>query len=250
MKAFLLAAGEGRRLRPLTRTVPKCLVPIHGTPLLAIWLRLFEAHGVTDVLVNVHHLHEQVTAFLRTHQTGVSVHTVYEPRLLGSAGTVIANRAFVDDAEYFFVVYADNLTTVHLRDLAAFHRSRCEPLTMGIVETAEPREKGIVVVGAGGSVVKFEEKPARPRSRTANAGIYAAGHGLFPYLEESLASRRALDFGYDVVPRMVPNVAAYPIEDFLMDIGTPEAYARAQRLWPGLPCAPAVSSLSVGSERR
>lgn len=250
MKAFLLAAGEGRRLRPLTRTVPKCLVPIHGTPLLAIWLRLLEAHGVTDVLVNVHHLHEQVTAFLRTHETGVSVHTVYEPRLLGSAGTVVTHRAFVDDAECFFIVYADNLTTVHLRDLARFHRSRREPLTMGIVETAEPREKGIVVVGTGGRVVTFEEKPARPLSRMANAGIYAAGQGLFPYLEESFAGRHAMDFGYDVVPRLVPNVAAYPIEDFLMDIGTPDAYARAQRLWPGLPAAPLMSRPSVGSDRR
>ena len=64
MKAFLLAAGEGRRLRPLTDSIPKCLVPVAGTPLIGLWLRLLELHGVSDVLINVHHFHEQVVDFL------------------------------------------------------------------------------------------------------------------------------------------------------------------------------------------
>lgn len=235
MKAFLLAAGEGRRLRPLTDSVPKCLVPVHGTPLLAIWLRLFEENGVTEVLVNAHHLHEQVVAFLRSHPTDVTVHVVHEPRLLGSAGTVWANRAFVNGEPYFLIAYADNLTTLSLRSLARFHRIGGQPLTMGIVETDAPSEKGIAVVGPGDRVVEFAEKPARPKSRMANAGIYAANQSLFAYLRDCVPGPGGLDFGYDVVPRMVPNVTAYPIGDFLMDIGTMENYARAQELWPGLP---------------
>ena len=233
MKAFLLAAGEGRRLRPLTDSLPKCLVPIRGTPLLAIWLRLLEAHGITDVLVNVHHFHERITDFLSSCQTPVVVKTVHEPRLLGSAGTVLANRDFVATEESFLVLYADNLTAVDLRKMIAFHSGRSEALTLGVTPTDRPTEKGTVVIGSHGQVIEFAEKAAQPRSNLANAGIYVANQAVFEYLPRSLPAAGVLDFGYDVLPRMVPHVAAYRIDEFLMDIGTPEAYARAQEVWPG-----------------
>jgi mannose-1-phosphate guanylyltransferase len=233
VKAFLLAAGEGRRLRPLTNSLPKCLVPVQGTPLLAIWLRLLELHGITDVLVNVHHFHEQVTAFLDSHETRVAVRTVHESRLLGSAGTVLANRDFVAGDDHFLIAYADNLTNVDLRKMIRFHQTRPEPLTVGITPTDRPTEKGTVVMGMHGQIVEFEEKSPAPRTNLANAGIYVTTQELFDYLPPSMPMA-ALDFGYDVLPRMVPNIAAYRIEEFLMDIGTPEAYARAQEIWPGL----------------
>jgi len=77
MRAFLLAAGEGRRLRPLTDTTPKCLVPINGKPLLALWLELCRKHRITEILINLHHLHEKVLAFLNAREFGVNVTTVY-----------------------------------------------------------------------------------------------------------------------------------------------------------------------------
>ncbi|MCR4286945.1 MAG: sugar phosphate nucleotidyltransferase, partial [Deltaproteobacteria bacterium] len=92
MKAFILAAGRGERLRPLTDTVPKCLVPVCGEPLLKIWLEICERSGVTDVLINLHHLPEMVEGFLRNADTRVRVTTVFEEELLGSAGTLRKNR--------------------------------------------------------------------------------------------------------------------------------------------------------------
>jgi mannose-1-phosphate guanylyltransferase len=233
LKAFLLAAGEGRRLRPLTDSIPKCLVPVRGTPLLGIWLRLLEIHGVTGVLVNLHHFHERVTEFLDSWQTPLMVRTVHEPRLLGSAGTVLANRDFVAGDTSFLVVYADNLTTIDLRKLISFHDQRPESLTLGVYPTDKPREKGTVVLGSNGEVLAFEEKAAAPRSNLANAGIYVANQDLFDYMPATVPAEGVLDFGYDVLPRMVPNLAAYRIDEFLMDIGTPEAYERAQQAWPG-----------------
>ena len=234
MKAFLLAAGEGRRLRPLTSSIPKCLVPIKGTPLLGIWLQLLEAHGITSVLVNLHHFHEQVLDFLRAWPTSIAVRTVYEPQLLGSAGTVAANRAFVDGDRTFLVLYADNLTAVDLTRFVRFHERRAEPLTIGVVPTDRPREKGTVVIGSDAQVIDFAEKSPEPRSNLANAGIYAANQELFDHLPAAPAPGAALDFGHDVLPRMVPHVAACRIDEFLMDIGTPEAYERAQQIWPGI----------------
>jgi mannose-1-phosphate guanylyltransferase len=241
VKAFLLAAGEGRRLRPLTDSLPKCLVPVAGTPLIGLWLRLLELHGVSDVLINVHHHHEQVMDFLTSFPSTVAVHTVHEPRLLGSAGTVLTNRRFVEGEESFLVMYGDVLTTVDLTAITRFHAQRREALTIGITPTDKPKEKGTVIVGTHGEVMAFEEKAAEPRSNLANAGVYVARQRLFDYLPPSTPHSGVLDFGHDILPRMIPDIAAYEIGEFLMDIGTPDMYARAQRIWPGLP-APTYAS--------
>ena len=103
MKAFLLAAGVGSRLRPMTDTIPKCLVPIGGQPLLDIWLDAFDRAGVDEVLVNLHHLPDVVRRRLAAHKGTPAVHMVYEPELLGSAGTLAANRQWVDGEDLFLV---------------------------------------------------------------------------------------------------------------------------------------------------
>src|SRR5690348_14142767 len=120
MKAIILAAGLGTRLRPLTLTTPKCLVPIAGVPLLELWLRECERIGVEGVLVNTHHLAERVQEFVAARR-GIPVTLSHEPALLGSAGTIAANWNFVSADESFLVIYADNLTTFSLSELTAFH---------------------------------------------------------------------------------------------------------------------------------
>lgn len=231
MKAFLLAAGEGRRLRPLTDHVPKCLVPIAGTPLLGIWLQLLESQGFTEVLVNTHHLAGEVETFLQSWPTSMRVVTAHEARLLGSAGTVLANRHFVTGEPHFLVIYADNLSTLDMRKMVRFHEQRGAALTMGVVPTDRPQEKGTVVLDEQGRVLAFEEKVARPRSNLSNAGVYVATTEVLDNLA-AVPPADVLDFGYHVLPRMVPRMAAYPVREFMMDVGTPEAYAHAQVAWP------------------
>lgn len=233
MKAFLLAAGEGRRLRPLTDRVPKCLVPIAGAPLLGIWLRLLEAHGVTAALVNTHYRAAEVDTFVASWPTTMSVVTAFEPVLLGSAGTVLANREFIAGDEHFLIIYADNLSNLDVGRMTRYHAGRSEPLTVGIVPTDRPREKGTVVVDAAGRIVSFEEKAERPRSNLSNAGVYVASATLFDDLR-ALAVPGGFDFGHHVLPRLVPRLAAYPIHEFMMDVGTHDAYARAQLEWPAV----------------
>jgi mannose-1-phosphate guanylyltransferase len=231
MKAFLLAAGEGRRLRPLTDTVPKCLVPIGGTPLLAIWLTMLERGGVSEVLVNLHYAHDRVRAFLDGWRSPLRVRTTYEPALLGSAGTVLANREFVRGEDSFLVAYADNLTTLDLERMAAFHDATTTALTLGVSPTDRPSQKGTVVLDERGRVVLFEEKAPQPRSNLANAGVYLARQRTFDYFPPAMPASGVLDFGFDVLPRMVPDLTAYQVEELLIDIGTLEDYARAQELW-------------------
>ena len=227
MKAFLLAAGEGTRLRPLTETTPKCLVPICGRPLLAYWFDLFRRYGVEEVTINTHHLVDQVRAYLRSVE-GVSVFVTFEPELLGSAGTIYANRDFVKGEDAFFILYADNLTNANLNALEGFHRSHPGIATMGLFETSVPHQCGIVALDAEGRIVDFVEKPKHPKSHLANAGIFVAGPALFDFLSD----RTPLDLGHDVLPRLIGRMYGVRIREYLLDIGTWENYRRAQEEWP------------------
>lgn len=230
MKAFLLAAGYGTRLRPITDTVPKCMVPIHGRPLLGWWFDLLRFHGVTDVLVNTHYLprpvHDYIDRYNRQ-ETGMKAYPFYEETLLGSGGTVRANRYFIGGDENFFICYADNLTNLDLSGLLHAHRSGGGLLTMALFHTKTPRQCGIAEMGEERRIIAFEEKPEDPKSDLANAGVYVAKRELF----DVFPTTTPLDFGKDVLPLLAGLMFGYEISDYLIDVGTPENYRRAEEEW-------------------
>ena len=231
MKAFLLAAGLGTRLRPLTETTPKCLIPIKGKPLMAWWLELFAKHGVTEVLVNTHYLADSVRSFISEWNSSNGVPAVkefYEETLLGSGGTVAANRDFIGDDEDFLICYADNLTDVNLTAFQEFHKTHDGVLSMALFHAGRPRECGIAALDENGRIVEFEEKPAQPKSDLANAGLYIARRRLFDYLPQR---NGLLDFGRDVLPKLVGEMYGWQAEGYLLDIGTIENYEKANKEW-------------------
>jgi mannose-1-phosphate guanylyltransferase len=230
MKAFLLAAGNGTRLRPLTDSVPKCLLPIQGVPLLEIWLSNCKAAGITDVLVNTHTHAEAIRQFAAEQKTGVRMHIVEEPELVGSAGTLAENREFVAGEESFFILYADVLTNVDLQRMLAFHTQKRLPATLGIYQVPDPTRCGIVTVDKNAVISNFIEKPMHPASNWAFAGVMVAGRALFDFVPD----RRPADLGFDVLPKLVGKMAAYPIAEYLLDIGTIANCDHAQQSWPGL----------------
>ena len=230
MKAFLLAAGEGTRLRPLTNNTPKCLVPIKGTPLLGIWLGWCAFYGIDQVLVNSHAHSERVQEFLDGYQGPVQVTLTYEPELLGSAGTLFRNQDFVAGEREFAVLYADVLTSCRFDRLLEFHRMRQAPVTVGTYRVPNPKQCGIIAADETGRVVEFVEKPQSPKSDTAFSGILIGGSALVRCLPEDVPS----DIGFDVLPRLAGDMFAFPISEYLLDIGTLEKYERAQREWHGI----------------
>src|SRR4051794_15058763 len=159
MRAFLLAAGLGTRLRPITDTLPKCLVEVGGRPMLDIWLDALAAAGVEEVLVNTHHLAGLVEAHVAARSAPPLVRLSHEPVLLGSAGTLRANQEFVAGEEAFLAVNADNLTDVDLRVLVDAHGASGAVATIAVFRAPEPSACGIVEV-AGDRMVGFVEKPA------------------------------------------------------------------------------------------
>jgi mannose-1-phosphate guanylyltransferase len=230
MKAFLLAAGHGTRLRPITNTLPKCLVPIRGTPLLSIWLQLCKQFGIDEVLINIHAHASAVREFLGQHANGVRARVVEEPQLLGSAGTLRANQDWVSREDLFWVFYADVLCRPDLASMLQLHHDRNPAATLGVYEVPDPSRCGIVAADANGVIQHFVEKPAVPQGNLAFAGVMIGTPGIL----DLIPSEMPADIGFHVLPRLVGHMLAFPIRDYLIDIGTMENYQTAQRTWPGL----------------
>jgi mannose-1-phosphate guanylyltransferase len=230
MKAFILAAGNGTRLQPLTSTIPKCLLPIQGVPLLSVWLENCRTVGISDVLVNAHAHRQAVRKFAEQQKSGVRIHVVEERQLLGSAGTLAANRDFVAAEESFFVLYGDVLTNIDLRRMLEFHLQKQLPATLGIYQVPDPTQCGIVTVDENSTIQSFVEKPERPAGNWAFSGVMIAGQQIFDLLPDF----RPADIGFHLLPKLVGRMAAYPITEYLLDIGTIANYEAAQESWPGL----------------
>ena len=230
MKAFLLAAGHGERLRPLTDKIPKCLLPIRGVPLLQIWLQNCARYGIREVLVNVHAHAQLIREFLSMCDGNSDIHVVEEAELLGSAGTILKNRDWIDPDEYFWVFYADVLCRLDFAEMLRLHESRRPAATIGVYRVPDPGRCGIVEATQDGTVVNFVEKPSRPRSNFAFSGVLLGTRSLL----DAIPRKHPVDLGFDVLPRLTGKMVAYPISSYVLDIGTKENYQLAQSTWPGL----------------
>lgn len=228
MKAFLLAAGVGSRLRPITDTVPKCMVEIDGRPLLEIWLESFSRASVDEVLVNLHHLPHVVWQYLAGRSGPPAVRTVFEAELLGSAGTLVANRRWIDGEDFFLACNADNLTDFDLLELIEAHSRGGEAATLTVFHSENPSAGGVIELNDAGRVISFTEKPAHPVSDLVNAGMYAFSSRLLDEITEA----PPVDIGHQLLPRLVHRARAMLVTGYFRDIGTPDAYHRARKEWP------------------
>jgi mannose-1-phosphate guanylyltransferase len=227
MKAFLLAAGLGTRLRPITDSTPKCLLTVGGRPMLDIWLDALAKAGVSEVLLNAHHLADQVKVHLAGRVEAPAVHLVVEPELLGSAGTLRANRDFVVGEDMFLAINADNLTDFDLGVLIDAHRAGGAIATLSLFRAPDPTQVGVVEVNAG-MVVGFEEKPAHPRGDLANAGMYA----FAPTVIDEITGPDPRDIGFHLLPGLIGRARAVALNgSYFIDIGTSDALRRARDDW-------------------
>ena len=173
MRAILLAAGLGTRLRPLTDTTPKCLVPINGKPLLDIWCESLLSAGVTRLLINLHYKSELVQQHISKSKFAKSVETIFEPQLLGTAGTLISNKKFFDDQDGI-LLHADNYCEADIKQLISAHTNRpsiCD-LTMLAFRTQTPHTCGILEVDEQNILKQMYEKSHDDHGNLANAAFY------------------------------------------------------------------------------
>jgi mannose-1-phosphate guanylyltransferase len=226
MRALLLAAGVGRRLLPITATTPKCLVMINGRPLLDYWLKLLFGAGIERVLINTHWLAGQVDAYVKASRWASRIDLVHEGELLGTGGTVLANRQWFQ-GRLFMLAHADNLTDFDVGGLIAAHRTRPPGhlMTMLGFRTDNPRSCGILKLDDRGTVVAFHEKVVDPPGNLANGAVYV----FEPEVIDAIATigRPAVDLSTEIIPHFTGRILCVETNGYHRDIGTPENLRRA-----------------------
>jgi mannose-1-phosphate guanylyltransferase len=198
--------------------------------MLQIWMRVCRDAGIDEVMVNLHVHADIVRGWLTNERNHIQVRLAEEPTLLGSAGTLMANRDWVADEPCFWILYADVLTNANLSHMLEFHRSRQPVATLGLYQVPDPSRCGVVTFDEQMVIREFVEKPAHPKSRWAFSGVMIGTQELL----DQVAPRYPVDLGFDVLPRLTGRMLAYPISDYVLDIGTLENYQAAQTSWPGL----------------
>ncbi|NLP43239.1 MAG: NDP-sugar synthase [Peptococcaceae bacterium] len=226
MKAMILAAGMGTRLRPLTDPVPKPMVPILNTPVMGYSLKLLQKHGIKDVIANTHYSPYYITDFFQDGaEFGVKLQYSYEKELLGTAGGVKNNRDFLD--ETFFVLSGDALTDIDLTAMYEFHRSQKALATIALKPVKDVSNYGVVVTDEYSRIRSFQEKPKKKEalSNVVNTGIYLFEPEIFDYIPDGF-----YDFGRDLFPKLLEldvNFYGFVTDDYWSDIGTLKVYHRA-----------------------
>ena len=229
LRALLLAGGLGTRLKPLTNTIPKCLVDIGGKPLLGRWLDTLENLGCESVLINTHYLANQVCEFLESSRTyNMEIQTTHEETLLGTCGTLLKNRNFFRETS--LLIHADNATSDDLTELVKMHKSKPSSclLTMLTFATNKPAQCGIVELDENNVVIRFHEKVSSPPGNRANGAIYIFDEALFKALDGLHTPLK--DFSTDALPHLLGKIYTYHTTKLFLDIGTPSNLKKARLL--------------------
>ena len=222
LKALLLCAGMGSRLKPITNKKPKCLVEIRGQVLLGIWLKELERIGVQEVLINTHHLADQVNLFVNKWKSkSLKIFTIYEKNLLGTAGTLISNKKFFEDSTCLFL-HADNFTEYDMNLLLEAHKNRGKEciLTMLTFKSSEPENCGVVEINDNSIVVGFHEKVKNPPTNIANGAIFVFESEFINKLNYLIP--KPFDFSKDVIPQFLGKIQSCYTSAVFIDIGTPK----------------------------
>lgn len=231
MKAILLAAGFGSRLAPLTDSIPKCLVPIHGKPLLGIWIDKLIGLGVTEILINTHYLSNQVCAYIESHPYKKHITLVHETNLLGTAGTLVSNQDFWKD-HTCFVIHADNYCGSDLSGMLRAHHCRMSHAlaTLLLFETQQPESCGIVRLDQHNFICEFYEKQPAKYGNLASGALFIFSPAVYARFFSTLKLNTFYELSIDIIPKMLGQIQGWKVDSFYLDIGTPENYELAQSI--------------------
>lgn len=229
MKGMIMAAGVGTRLYPLTKDVPKPMVPIAGKPLMEHIINLLRNHGITQLVANLHYLPDEIQNYFgEGSEFGVNLKYTFEPDLMGTAGGVKNNQDFLDDT--FIVVSGDALTDINLGAFMRFHKEKGAIATIALKPMEEVERFGVVITNAEGRIINFQEKPQKEEalSNLVNTGIYIFEPEIFNHIPPG----EFYDFGKNLFPRLALEGASfcgYITEDYWCDVGSLESYSQAQK---------------------
>ena len=229
MKAVVMAGGEGTRLRPLTSSRPKPLVPVLNKPIAQHIIEHLKAAGITEIVVTLYYLAEEIQKYFGDgSELGVNLIYSIEDSPLGTAGSVKKAEEYLDD-DTFIIVSGDALTDIDIPKALAFHRQNRSEATLILQHVPNPLEFGVVMTEADGQIKRFLEKPSWGEvfSDTVNTGMYIIEPSVFRLMEPN----KSYDWSQDIFPRMLEeqrSLYGYVMGEYWTDVGSLDQYRQAQ----------------------
>lgn len=218
MQAIIMAGGRGSRLMPLTKDLPKPLVPILDKPILHYTIERLKEIGVTDIIMTLGYLGKKIEqAFGDGKDYGVRLRYVYEVQPLGTAGGVKNVGSLIRDD--FLVLSGDAFTDMDLEALIRFHNSHRGIATIASTRVPNPENFGNIFKSPKGLITAFEEKPIAPKTNLVNTGIYVFDRKILKYIPGGFQ-----DFSRDIFPKLLGKLYTYETECFWSDVGTLPSY--------------------------
>ncbi|MBC9784734.1 nucleotidyltransferase family protein [Heliobacterium chlorum] len=223
MKAVIMAGGLGSRLRPLTDSMPKPMVPIHGRPAMEYAVNLIKQYGIQEIAVTLCYQPKIITNYFGDgSRFGVRFHYYMETEPLGTAGSVKQAQDFL--TEPFLVISGDGITDIDLGKVIDHHQETQALATMALTQVEDPTQFGIVITDKDGRIRRFIEKPKPEEvfSNTINTGIYVMEPEIFQHIPNGF-----YDFSKQLFPRLLAEGRPFygvRADGYWKDIGTMEQY--------------------------
>jgi len=229
MKAILLSAGYGKRLKSLTKNNPKCLLPINKKPILKIWIENLVNNNIKDILVNTHYLNIKVENFIKNSMYKEFVTTVYENQLRGTAGTLFENIEFCENSEVM-LIHCDNYFPRGISEFLFAHKNRPSKalLTMLTFSSPNPSLCGIVELDKNKFVINLHEKVENPPGDIANGAVYVLSKEFIKEIKKN--NSKFSDFILDIIPNYYGRIFTYHTNETFIDIGSQQNYKKANLL--------------------
>jgi NDP-sugar pyrophosphorylase family protein len=235
MKAMVLAAGQGTRLRPLTDRVPKALVPVAGRPMIEYPLLLLKRYGIRDIVINLHHLGGQIESHLGNGaQLGLQITYSREPELLDTGGGLLKAKPFLQDGT-FVLINTDVLIDLPLSEVVTFHQEKAAAVTLVLRPDPLADQYGSMEIDADGRIRRFLDTrmtPALPgpSDKLMFSGVQILEPTIFDYMDSANGIRK-FSTTKDTYPRMLvesERLFGFRFEGFWQDLGTVERIREAE----------------------
>jgi NDP-sugar pyrophosphorylase family protein len=235
VKAMVLAAGQGTRLRPVTHGKPKALVPVAGRPMIDYALLLLRHYGIRDIVINLHHFGQQIESYLGNGaRLGVTINYSQEPELLDTGGGLLKAKTFLHD-DTFIVINTDALIDVNLAQLVAFHRSRCSLATLVLRPDVNADQYGSMDIDDNGRIYRFldsrrDGEPSGALRKLMFTGVQLLEPRIFEFMEVHRVGDKfsTTKQTYPQILRAGQPFYGFCYDGFWQDLGTAERIKQAE----------------------
>lgn len=231
MKAMILAAGYGERMRPLTNSMPKPLLPINNKPILHYTLQLLKKNGIFEIVINLHHLPGMImNVFGDGSSLGMKIHYSYEKEILGTAGGIKAAEGFLKDGT-FLVINSDIIVDIDIKKVVEFHKKNKAFVTMVLRHDTDADRYGAIEVDSDGRIRRFLGNPEYNGVSPLKKLMFTGIHIIEPEIFDEIPSGRYCGITEETYPKLMNDnipIYGYEFNGYWIDMGTPERYEKAK----------------------